>query len=112
MGENMISISENDIKKILSELKEIKNLSFDDTVKFKVDQLLQIIEEITSVDSKESLEQMIYDKMKESATKNPELNVKLYMLYRNLKDGRISQKEAKESYDIYLQMYPYDTLVY
>ena len=112
MEKNMISISGEDVKKILSELKEIENLSSDDVIKFKVDQLMQMIGEITSIDSKESLEQIIYNKMKESATKNKELNVKLYMLYRNLKDGRISQKEAKEAYEIYLQMYPYDTLVY
>ncbi|KGM95016.1 hypothetical protein Z968_10245 [Clostridium novyi A str. 4552] len=112
MEKDMISISEDNIKKILSELKEIENLASDDVVKFKADQLMQMIGEMTSIDSKETLEQIIYKKMKESATNNPELNVKLYMLYRNLKDGKVSQKEAKEAYEIYIQMYPYDTLVY
>ncbi|KEI04648.1 hypothetical protein IRP63_09425 [Clostridium botulinum] len=112
MGEKIIHMTEDNIQKILSELKEIQSLAADDIVKFRISQLSEIICEMSKVDSKDSLEQMIYKKMKEATTKNPELNVKLYMLYRNLTEGKISQKEAKEAYDIYVQMYPFDTLVY
>ncbi|KEI16462.1 hypothetical protein [Clostridium haemolyticum] len=112
MGEKMIDITEENIQKILSELKEIQNLALEDIVKFRISQLLERISEMAKIDTKDSLEQIIYKKMKEAATINPELNVKLYMLYRNLKEGKISQKEAREAYDIYVQMHPFDTLVY
>ncbi|KEI12585.1 hypothetical protein Z959_04800 [Clostridium novyi B str. ATCC 27606] len=112
MGEKMIDITEENIQKILSELKEIQSLALEDIVKFRISQLLERISEMAKIDTKDSLEQIIYKKMKEAATINPELNVKLYMLYRNLKEGKISQKEAREAYDIYVQMHPFDTLVY
>ncbi|WP_242946834.1 hypothetical protein [Clostridium haemolyticum] len=96
----------------MSELKEIQSLALEDIVKFRISQLSERISEMAKIDTKDSLEQIIYKKMKEAATINPELNVKLYMLYRNLKEGKISQKEAREAYDIYVQMHPFDTLVY
>lgn len=112
MKEKIIHISEDNIQKILSELKQIQNLVLDDTVKFRISELSEMIYDMSKIDTKKSLEEIIYKKMKEATTKNPELNVKLYMLYRNLKEGKISQKEAKEAYEIYIQMYPFDTLVY
>ncbi|EGO87301.1 hypothetical protein G8S49_04190 [Clostridium botulinum C] len=112
MEEKTIHITEENIQKILSELKEIQSLALEDIVKFRINQLSEMISDMSKIDTKDSLEQIIYKKMKEATNINPELNVKLYMLYRNLKEGKISQKEAREAYDIYVQMHPFDTLVY
>ncbi|KYH30300.1 MULTISPECIES: hypothetical protein [Clostridium] len=112
MEKKIINVDEDTIHKIISELKEIQDLTPDDAIKFRINNLLSIIEKLSSKNESDSIEEIIYKKMKESVSRNPELNVKLYMLYRSLSDGRISEEKAKEMYETYVQMYPYDTLIY
>lgn len=51
-----------------------------------------------------SLEEMIYNKMKETKSINPDLHFKLYMLYRKLSDGKIDEDEALKAYKVYINM--------
>lgn len=112
MEKNMIHISEENLQKIVAELEEIKNLSPDDVVKFRIDNLITTISRKIDPSKNEDLGDIIYKKMKEAVTNNPDLHVKLYMLYRNLTAGKISEEEAKEMYETYLQMYPYEPYIY
>lgn len=112
MENRIVSIDIRTVEKILNELKEIQNLTPENAIKYRVNNLIETISSIANYTENESIEKMIYTKMKESSSRNPELNVKLYMLYRNLTDGKITKEEAIEAYQNYLQMYPYDTLIY
>ncbi|KOA21357.1 hypothetical protein CLHOM_00280 [Clostridium homopropionicum DSM 5847] len=112
MDNNNVSINMKTIEKIINELKEIQNLTPEDAVKYRVNNLIEILAEVTNFNSEESIEDIIYLKMKEAMSKNPDLHVKLYMLYRGLNDGKISKEEAKEMYQNYVQMYPFDSMIY
>ncbi|WMJ79201.1 hypothetical protein RBU49_09895 [Clostridium sp. MB40-C1] len=108
-----ISIESNVIEKVLLELKEIRDFFPEDTLKVKIDNVMHIISKATnySIEDK-ALVDIIYDKMKEAEGKNPELNTKLYMLYRSLSDGKTSEEDANQLFEIYIQMYPYDDMIY
>lgn len=98
------------IDKIVFTLKEIKVSSNDSKIKAKIDELQNIIEKECNPDK--TIEQIIHEKAKEVKNTDPELHLKLYMLYRNLTMGKVSEDEAKISYENYLKMYPYDVMVY
>ncbi|MCS4522329.1 hypothetical protein JTT07_18510 [Clostridium botulinum] len=50
--------------------------------------------------------------MKEVRLDNPELNSKLYILYRKLSDGKITEEDARILYDVYIKSQVYDKLIY
>ncbi len=50
--------------------------------------------------------------MKEVRLDNPELNSKLYILYRKLSDGKITEEDARILYDVYIKSQAYDKLIY
>ncbi|MCY6959047.1 hypothetical protein [Clostridium brassicae] len=108
-----ISVDSEVIEKILLELKEIRDFFPEDTLKVKIDNVMHTISKATncSIENK-ALVDIIYDKMKEAEGKNPELNTKLYMLYRSLSDGKTSEEDANQLFEIYIQMYPYDDMIY
>ncbi|MFX0548798.1 hypothetical protein ACOAKC_05615 [Hathewaya histolytica] len=96
------------VKKIKSILEEIKILSQDKPVMDKLEEINCILEnnnivhnENSSKDEEEKLLDLIYNKMK--STKDKDLNVKLYMLYRKLEDEKISNEEARELYEVYIK---------
>lgn len=113
MGEKKIAIDADVIEKVLLELREIMEFYPDDMLKLKVRNIAKLLSNASNCKmQEESLIDEVYDKMKESKTKNPELNTKLYMLYRSLSDGKISEEEAKYLFEVYLQMYPDDEIIY
>lgn len=112
MEKNIIHISEEKLQKIVAELEEIKNLCPDDVIKFRIDNLMNTISKNIDPSQNKVLKDIIYNKMKEAVKNNPDLHVKLYMLYRNLTAGKIPEEEAKEMYETYLQMYPYEPYIY
>lgn len=100
------------IVKITSELKEMEILAVDGVVKIKIQKLLEYINSISKASDEKPCEEMLHEKMKESKIKNPELHIKLYVLYRDLQNDKVSEYDAKRMYEDYLQMYPDDIIVY
>lgn len=96
---------------LAKKLEEIKLLSSENIIKSKIDELIdELINEtnlyIENVNEK-PIADIIYEKMRETKTQNPELNVRLYILYRNLNMGKISEHEARETFEKYIQMDSY-----
>lgn len=113
MGEKKIAVDVDVIEKVLLELNEIRDFYPDDMLKLKIRNIVKLLSNASNcnVDEKPFIDE-VYDKMKESKTKNPELNTKLYMLYRSLSDGKTSEEDAKYLFEVYLQMYPDDEIIY
>jgi hypothetical protein len=101
MDNDKIMIEPKVFEKIKNGLNQVRIKSMDDEVKAIVDLLLKLLENKDSEDIDfNSLEDTIYNKMK--TTKDKDLNVKLYMLYRKLQDGKISEEEALKLYELYI----------
>lgn len=107
-----ISMDEETFYKILDELKNIEVLTSEGMTRKKVHSIVSIMENINKNIEKRPVIDIIYEKMKESKTKNPELNVRLYILYRDLQGNKVSEEKALQLYNEYLQLYPDDTIVY
>ncbi len=58
-----------------------------------------------------SLKEKISSKMKETKNSDPNMNANLYILYRNLVNGRITEEEALELYNMYIKIEPYDKTI-
>ncbi len=81
-------VEETLMRKMLSELKDIQTLSSERLLQQKIDLLIKYMENIVKYKNDEPFEDTIYKKMKEVRLDNPELNSKLYILYRKLSDGK------------------------
>jgi hypothetical protein len=92
------------VKKIHSQLEEMEHITSLHELKGKIHELIMFIDEETSSD-KEAFEEMIYSKIKETSGVNPDLNIHLYMLYRNLTQNKITLNEAQKVYEMYLTEY-------
>lgn len=113
MADKKIEIEKEVLEKVLLELNEIKNLFPEESLKIKVNNLITILSKASNFDiDDKSLLDIIYEKMREARGKNPELDTKLYMLYRSLSEGKTSEEDARQLFEIYLQMYPYDKIIY
>ena len=109
---NGISVQVEVIEKIIRELNEISILCAEPHLKVKIEGLQSFVSSILDLDSQDSVEDVIYEKMIEVKYTNPELHLKLYMLYRNLMSGRISKIDALSSFESCLSLYPSDTMVF
>ncbi|MBU3142316.1 hypothetical protein [Clostridium sp. CF012] len=109
---NGVSIQLEEIEKIINELEEINALCFEPHLKMKIGELQTFVSSILNSDSKISLENVIFEKMVEAKNLNPDLHLKLYMLYRNLTSGRISEMDAIASFESCIRMYPLDIIVF
>lgn len=112
MKKKKVDIESEIIEKVLFELKEIKECCVEDTLKGRLNNVIKTLSKASDCNEEKLLEDMIYDKMRESMNNNPELHSKLYMLYRSLVDGKVSEEAAKQLFETYLQMYPSDTMLY
>ena len=111
-GNNEIKISIETIEEIIKGLREIGNLSGDSHVKAKVAALQKVVSSLLDLKDTVSAQEVIYEKMIEVKQSNPDLHLKLYMLYRNLTSGRISEVDAMDSYESCLSMFPEDSMVF
>ncbi|WP_251860498.1 hypothetical protein [Clostridium sp. Marseille-Q2269] len=109
---NNIMVEEALMTKMLSELKDIQTLSSERLLQQKIDLLIKYVDNMLKYKDDEPFEDTIYKKMKEVRLDNPELNSKLYILYRNLSDGKISEEDARILYDVYIKSQAYDKLIY
>ena len=112
MSNNEVSIQVETIEKIIRELNEISILCSEPHLKTKIEGLQSFVSSIIDImDNKISVEDIIYEKMVEVKHLNPDLHLKLYMLYRNLKSNRISEVDAMSSFESCLSMYPSDVMI-
>lgn len=110
---NKVSIQVETIEKIVKELNEINLLCSEPNLKMKIEGLQSFVFSVMDImDSKISVEDVIYEKMVEVKHLNPDLHLKLYMLYRNLMGGRISEVDAMSSFESCLSLYPSDMMVF
>lgn len=92
------------LEKVQLQLKEIEIMSTDYRVKEKVHKLLDYIDLETS-NNKVEFAEMVYSKIKETKPLYPELSTYLYLLYRNLMQGKVSLQEAQGLYEMYMKEY-------
>lgn len=97
--DNGIFVHEDSVQKLVVGLREIKLMSDLLSIRKKANELLKIFEEEKKKEDETPLDEIIYKKMKE--TTDGELNVKLYMLYRKLQDGKVSEREARRLFELY-----------
>lgn len=105
-----ILVSKECINKIKTELKVIKVNTRDKNLKRELTGLLDMLENELNYDGV-SLKEKIMDKMKETKNSDPNMNANLYILYRNLVNGRISDEQALELYNMYVKIEPYDKTI-
>lgn len=99
-------------EKIISQLEDIKILTCDEMVKLKIENLIGYIKSSSEVKNEITFKDILHEKVKETQNKDPELHLKLYMLYRELENDKINVKSAQELYEAYLQIYPEDAIIY
>lgn len=106
MSEENVEVSREHIKKILYKLMEIEMLSTDYRQKKDIQYLIDFIQRLAPSSESEniSLEDLVYNKMVETKGIDDELNAKLYILYQDLKNDKISRDKAFEIYNIYMRM--------
>ena len=107
-----ITISIETIEEIIKELTEIGDICSTPRLKTKVTALQQVVSSLLEIKDKASAQDVIYEKMIEVKQSNPDLHLKLYMLYRNLTSGRISEVDAMASFESYLSMFPSDVMIF
>ena len=105
-----VLISRECIEKIRTELKIIKVNTNNRNFKKDVSKLLDMLESELNYDNI-SLKEKISSKMKETKNSDPNMNANLYILYRNLVNGRITEEEALELYNMYIKIEPYDKTI-
>jgi hypothetical protein len=107
-----ITISVQEAEDIIEKLKQISSLCYEPNLKTKIEVLQNFVSSILSPAGELSVQEVIYEKMVEVKRGNPDLHLKLYMLYRNLMNGKISEIDAMDSFENALSMYPPDLILY
>lgn len=110
--DNQVSIGVESIEKVVKELEEISMLCAEPHLKIKIEALQSFVSSLLNLESKSSIEDVIFEKMVEVKTSSPDLHLKLYMLYRNLVCGRISKEDAIISFESSLSLFPPDVMIY
>lgn len=111
-SKNSVLIKIESIDKIIKDLKEISLLCLEPQLEEKIKDLQTFVTGILGPINKLSIEDLIFEKMVEVKHINPDLHLKLYMLYRNLVSERISEIDARISFENLLERYQSDVLVY
>jgi len=95
----LVMIEESKIKEIRLSLNELKLSVGDERLRQKVEKIINLLEG-KKEEEVENIADIIYKKMKN--TDDSELNVKLYMLYRKLEEGKVDETEALRQYNIFV----------
>ena len=109
-GSQKVLIPKDSIDKLISGLKGIRVTTREKNTRKEVDKLLSLIEEDLS-QKNIPLKEQILEKMKESKGVDPNLNANLYILYRNLDSGRITEEQAFELFQMYVRIDPYNKTI-
>ncbi|MBK5240396.1 hypothetical protein [Clostridium sp.] len=111
-GNEQITISVQQAEEIIEKLKQISSLCCESNLKTKIEVLQSFVSSILNPAGELSVQEVIYEKMVEVKLSNPDLHLKLYMLYRNLMNSKISEIDAMDSFENALSMYPPDIILY
>ncbi|WP_027624852.1 hypothetical protein [Clostridium lundense] len=109
--EDKILISKDILKKIQSRAITIKLVSTDRQITKEAEEILEIIN-VQLKENSLSLLERIDKKMKETKLSDPELNANLYILYRNLSGGKISEQDADALFELYIKSEPFNKTIY
>jgi len=109
-GSQKVLIPKDSIDKLISGLKGIRVTTREKNTRKEVDKLLSLIEEDLS-QKNIPLKEQILEKMKESKGVDPNLNANLYILYRNLDSGHITEEQAFELFQMYVRIDPYNKTI-
>lgn len=103
MGNNeKILIKKEVIDKIKAGLHTIRLTTKDKNIKKEAEILVQLLENETNSGGI-SLEEKIFQKMKETKGVDPDMNANLYILHRKLVNGQISEQHALELFQSYVK---------
>ncbi|HBC95880.1 MAG TPA: hypothetical protein DC034_03670 [Clostridium sp.] len=105
-----ILIDKNCINTLILELKNIKISTGEKSTRKAAEKMLNLIQGELD-DSNISLKQRILEKMKETKSTDPNMNANLYILYRNLDSGQISEEQALELFRMYVRIEPYNRTI-
>lgn len=105
-----ILILKDSIDKLVLGLKNIKITTREKATRKEVDKLLNLLQEDLS-QKNVPLKEQILEKMKESKGIDPNLNANLYILYRNLDSGQITEEQALELFQMYVKIEPYNKTI-
>lgn len=111
MGEEKILVNKETLTKIQSRATAIKLIAKDKQIIKEAQDILEMIDKELDQNSL-SLIEKINKKMKETKLSDPELNANLYILYRKLSDGKISEQDAAELFERYVDLQPFDKTIY
>lgn len=111
MANEKIKFNLESVDKIKSRVKAIKLMSKDKEISKLANEVIELLEHEIEENSI-SLMEKIELKMRESKFSDPELNANLYMVYRNLMDDKISEKDAEEMYQLYVKSESFDKKIY
>lgn len=109
--ENKMLVNKDNLAKIKSRANAIKVMTTDKGILQNISDILQIIDKEIE-DNTLSILDKIEKKMKDSRRSDPEMHASLYILYRKLSDGKISEKEAYNLYNMYISTEPFDKKIY
>ena len=98
---NNIIIKEKIVIKILKDLNDVLFTCEDENIKEKLNSSILELEKSLNGESRLEISELIYEKMKEFKEKDPDLHFKLYMIYRKLEDGKLSEEDAIHAYKSY-----------
>ncbi|WP_446897161.1 hypothetical protein ACSVC9_09030 [Clostridium sp. LBM24168] len=109
-NEDKVLISRQCIDRIVSGLKTIKISENNKMIKKQISDMLNMLESQLNYENL-SLEDKILKKMKETKSSDPDMNANLYILYQNLVNGRISEEQALDRYNLYVKIEPYEKTI-
>ncbi|MHC6179365.1 hypothetical protein ACYUJ6_05855 [Clostridium sp. JNZ X4-2] len=105
-----ILICKNCIDMLISGLKNIKISTKEKFTRKEAERILNFLQEELNRNNV-SLKERILEKMKETKSTDPSMNANLYILYRNLDSGQISEQQALELFRMYVKIGPYDRTI-
>lgn len=111
-NEKILKITEEDYNKIINKLSKLSSLCKDSEIVSALNETVEFMKKLTKDKAELSTEELILNKLKETRSKDPDLNASLYILYQNLKRGRVTEEEALELYEKYDYTSKYNKLIY
>jgi hypothetical protein len=99
------------IDKIKSGLNNIRLITKEKAIKKEAEELINLLRENDNRNIL-SLEEKIFEKMKETKNSDPDMNANLYILYRKLVNKQISEQQALQLFEMYVKIEPYDNRLY
>jgi hypothetical protein len=107
-----ISVDKVFFDKIVSEIKALGIICMDEYVKTRLLDLNKNLEQFNKERCKVNVEEQIANKMEEVKGKDSDLNARLYILYQDLKRGKLSEEEALEIFERNVKHQDFDRMLY